>query len=205
MSITHSSRKCCNYPRTSTRPVLPACTRDRWVSSTLHHHHHTDYPGKWWRTHSISTTHQVPGNKGAVRSVYPGVKAAVIGGIERPHIAKESMYDSSEIINFHELFNVGNAEVPFEKELQLVRIDGNLIWIWAMVNVIDAGIFATLRDCLSTCKPSCKVLQMANGTLVASKGSWTGTVIIRDVQVVGTFEIFPSKSLFGCEQSTVWM
>ena len=52
---------------------------------------------------------------------------AVIGEIERPHIAKASMYESSDIINFHKLFNVGNVEVPFEKELQLVGVDGKLI------------------------------------------------------------------------------
>lgn len=132
---------------------------------------------------------------------------AVIGEIERPHIAKASMYESSDIIDFHELFNVGNVEVPFEKELQLVGVDGKLVRIraifddGAMVNVIDAGIFASVKDCLSTCRTSRRVLWMANGTLVASKGSWTGTVIVEGVHTVGTFEIFPSNeawaALFG--------
>ena len=132
---------------------------------------------------------------------------AVIRGIERPHIAKASMYDSSNIIDFHELFNVGNSEIPFVKELQLVGIDGQLVRIWAlfddgaMVNVIDANIFASLKHRLSTCKPSHKVLWMENGTLVASEGSWTGTIIIGDVHAEGTFKIFPSNgawaALFG--------
>ena len=70
---------------------------------------------------------------------------AIIREIERPHIAKASKYESSDIINFHELFNVGNMEVPFEKKLQLVGVDGKLVQIraifddGAMVNVIDAG------------------------------------------------------------------
>ena len=42
---------------------------------------------------------------------------------------------------------------------------------------------------------------MANGTLVSSKGSCTGTVIIGNVRAVGAFEIFPSNrawmALFG--------
>ena len=72
------------------------------------------------------------------------------------------MYDPSNIIDFHELFNVGNSEIPFAKELQLVGIDGQLVRIWAifddgaMVNVIDANIFALLKHRLSTCKPSHK-------------------------------------------------
>ena len=52
---------------------------------------------------------------------------AVIREIERPHIAKASMYESYDIIDFYKLFNVGNVEVPFEKELQLVGVDGKLI------------------------------------------------------------------------------
>ena len=70
-----------------------------------------------------------------------------------------------------------------------------------MVNVIDAGIFASVKDHLSACRASCRVLQMVNGTLVASKGSWTGTVIVEGVHAIGTFEIFPSNgawaALFG--------
>ena len=87
------------------------------------------------------------------------------------------MYDSSNIIDFHELFNVGNAEIPFEKEIHLVRIDGELVPVraifddGAMVNVIDADVFASLRHHLSPCGTSHKVLRVANGTLVSSKGS----------------------------------
>ena len=70
-----------------------------------------------------------------------------------------------------------------------------------MVNVIDAGIFASLKDRLSACRTSRRVLQMANGTLVASEGSWMGTVIVEGVHAVGIFEIFPSNgawaALFG--------
>ena len=65
---------------------------------------------------------------------------AIIGEIKRPHIAKASMYESSDIINFHELFNMGNMEVPFEKELQLVGVDGKLIQIRA---IFDDGTIET--------------------------------------------------------------
>ena len=75
----------------------------------------------------MSSIHRVLGNKSVVKSVHPGAKVAVIREIERPHIAKASMYESSDIIDFHELFNVGNVEVPFEKELQLVGVDGKLV------------------------------------------------------------------------------
>ena len=132
---------------------------------------------------------------------------AVIREIDRPHIAKASMYESYDIIDFYELFNVGNVEVPFEKELQLVGVDGKFIRIraifddGAMVNVIDASIFASLKDHLSACRTSRRVLWMANGTLVASEGSWTGTVIVEGVHAVGTLKIFPSNgawaALFG--------
>ena len=74
------------------------------------------------------------------------------------------MYDSSNIIDFHELFNVGNAEISFEKVIHLVRIDGELVPVraicddGAMVNVIDADVFTSLRHCLSPCGTSHKVL-----------------------------------------------
>ena len=119
------------------------------------------------------------------------------------------MYDpkTKDIINYHDLYNVGSTGAPFEKNLHLVGLDGALVLIkavfdgGAMVNVIDSGLFKQIRHRLSPVRPSSKVLRVANGTLVPSEGLWVGRIIVDGVSTGGLFEIFPSggswEMLFG--------
>ena len=71
----------------------------------------------------------------------------------------------------------------------------------AMVNVINTKIFGSIKDLISPRRKSLKVLRMANGTLIPSEGTWTGTVVVGGVRAEGSFEIFPShgvwEALFG--------
>ena len=52
-----------------------------------------------------------------------------------------------DIIDCHDLYNVGSTGAPFKKNLHLVGLDGALVMIKAifdggtMVNVIDSGLF----------------------------------------------------------------
>ena len=117
------------------------------------------------------------------------------------------MYDSLNMIECYELYNVGNAVFPFEKEIQLVGVDKGLVGIraifddGAMVNIINTKIFNSIKDFISPRKKSLKVLRMANGTLIPSEGTWTRTIVVGGVRAEGSFEIFPShgawEALFG--------
>ena len=134
--------------------------------------------------------------------------AAGLGENKRPHVTTvSSMYDSRDIIDCHELYTVGNASVPFEKDIDLIGIDGELVRVRAifddggMVNAIDSKIFQFIKKQLSPSQRSSKVLKMANGTLVRSEGTWTGMVVVGGIHTQGTFKIFPSngawEALFG--------
>ena len=62
----------------------------------------------------------------------PVALEAATGGIKGPHVPKiPCMYDSLNMIKCYELYNVGNAVVPFEKEIMLVGVDKGLVGIRA--------------------------------------------------------------------------
>ena len=92
------------------------------------------------------------------------------------------MYDSRDIIDCHELYTMGNASVPFEKDIDLIGIDGKLVRVrgifddGGMVNAIDGKIFHSIKKQLSPSRHSSKVLKMANSALVRLEGTWTGIV-----------------------------
>ena len=73
---------------------------------------------------------------------------------KRPHVTT-GMYDSRDIIDCHELYTVGNARIPFEKDIDLIGIDGELIRVRAifndsgMVNTINNKIFHSIKKQLS--------------------------------------------------------
>ena len=102
---------------------------------------------------------------------------------------------------------MGNASIPFEKDIDLIGIDGKLIRVRAifndggLVNAIDSKIFHSIKKQLSPSRHSSKVLKMANGTLVRLEGTWTGIVVVGSIRTQGTFEIFSSngawEALFG--------
>jgi Reverse transcriptase (RNA-dependent DNA polymerase) len=69
------------------------------------------------------------------------------------------------------------------------------------VNVIDSKVFARLNQNLLGVQKSAKVLRMANGILVPSEATWTGTVHVGGTSSTGTFQVFDSGGawdmLFG--------
>lgn len=126
---------------------------------------------------------------------------------ERSHVDTPTnlcMYNPSDIIECFEVYTVGERQkkdptvAPFVQivnlrglgnEPQAVRAtfdDG------AMVSVIDTTAFSGMQHKLAGLQSSKRVLRMANGVLVLSGGTWSGTVIVGNVSVERTFEIFPS-------------
>jgi hypothetical protein len=143
--------------------------------------------------------------------VIPKASEATLGEGDRPHIdtsLNTSMYDTN-VIDFFNVYTVGeNGDaIPFEKQINLVGVNGELVALratfddGAMVNVIDRVVFDKVKHQLSAPQPSQKVMRMANGVLIPSNGSWSGMVMVDNVQTNGTFEIFASRGawniLFG--------
>lgn len=60
--------------------------------------------------------------------------------------------DPKDIINCHDLYNVGSTGALFEKNLHLVGLDGALVIIkvifngGTMINVIDSGLFKQIQQ-----------------------------------------------------------
>ncbi|KAJ7614256.1 hypothetical protein DFH06DRAFT_919038, partial [Mycena polygramma] len=71
----------------------------------------------------------------------------------------------------------------------------------AMVNAIDRQAFSGIRHRLSQLGPSTRILRMANGHLLPSSGTWTGSVEVGGSMREGEFEVFDSNGawalLFG--------
>ncbi|KAF8240926.1 hypothetical protein L208DRAFT_1230714 [Tricholoma matsutake] len=71
----------------------------------------------------------------------------------------------------------------------------------AMVNAVDLWTFRTVKHCLEMLGKSNCIMHMADGRLVPSAGTWTGSVTAADVSHRGTFEVFDSNGawsvLFG--------
>jgi hypothetical protein len=143
--------------------------------------------------------------------VIPKALEATLGEGDGPHIdtsLNTSMYDTN-VINFFDMYTVGeNGDaIPFEKQINLVGVDGELVALratfddGAMVNIIDRVVFDKVKHQLSAPQPSQKVMPMANSVLILLNGSWSGMVMVDNVQTNGTFEIFASRGawniLFG--------
>jgi hypothetical protein len=123
------------------------------------------------------------------------------------------MYEPEFISEYCDMFTVGakqrseDAAQAFMHEVCLESSLETQVQVMAtfddgaLVNVIDMAIFDSIRNKLSSLKVSKQVLQMANGALVQSGGTWTGHVIVGNIHTKGTFEIFPSGGawdmLFG--------
>jgi hypothetical protein len=82
----------------------------------------------------------------------------------------------------------------------MVKIEG-LFDDGAMVNSICEKIFTLMKDALGEPATSEKALRMADGTIVPSRGRWSGEVTLGGQTANGSFEIFPSGGgwslLFG--------
>ncbi|KAJ6513610.1 hypothetical protein C8R47DRAFT_953398, partial [Mycena vitilis] len=71
----------------------------------------------------------------------------------------------------------------------------------AMVGAMDTGVWEKNRHRMGREQPSRKILRMANGVKVPSKGTWVGSITVEGVRCDGAFEIFDSRGgwsfLFG--------
>jgi hypothetical protein len=61
-----------------------------------------------------------------------------------------------------------------------------------MISVMCTTVFNSVKHHLGDWKTSTKRLRMANGTVVPSKGTWKGNVMIAGVEAPGEFEVFDS-------------
>jgi len=117
--------------------------------------------------------------------------------------ASTNMYvpDSEKAI--FDLYCVGYGEgsvksVPFVHTVCLMGPKGEVVWIrsvfddGAMLNVIDAGVFETVKGRLTGLTKSLKILRMADGRLVPSLGVWTGEFEVKGLRRGGSFEVFDS-------------
>lgn len=125
------------------------------------------------------------------------------------------MYNPARIIHLAEMYTVGTENGdrlmersdPFVHGVKLLGPRGEIVRIkgvfddGAMINAIDQNVFDMVRKRLEEPKTSARVLQMANGTLIPSKGLWLGTINMMGIMREGSFKIFPSGGswalLFG--------
>lgn len=74
-----------------------------------------------------------------------------------------------------------------EKARFLATVDNG-----AMINAIDTAAYQRIARRLSPLSPSIRTLRMADGSLVPSTGVWTGTLVWGPIEILTTFEVFPS-------------
>ncbi|KAJ7142568.1 hypothetical protein C8R44DRAFT_603694, partial [Mycena epipterygia] len=111
-----------------------------------------------------------------------------------------------------DLYSVGVSErnarsMPFINDVLLQGDEGRTMTMWAviddgaMANTIDEEEYNRARSTLGELSPSQRVLRMADGRLVGSRGMWSGDVAFGGVHRRGSFKVFPSGSawdmLFG--------
>jgi hypothetical protein len=109
--------------------------------------------------------------------------------------------NSDDIIEYCDVYTVGprdGVSMPFVHMVEITGCEGSLFQLsatfdgCAMVNVIDSKVFSRLRQNLLGVQRSAKVLRMANGFLVPSEATWTGTVHVGGASSSGTFQVFDS-------------
>ena len=62
----------------------------------------------------------------------------------------------------------------------------------AMINAIDTAAYQRIARRLNPLSPSTRKLRMANGSVIPSTGTWTGTLEWGPITALTTFEVFPS-------------
>ena len=106
-----------------------------------------------------------------------------------------------------DLYAVGRAEAtnengttakPFVHEVQLLGQNGEVVRVravfddGAMIGAMCTTIFEKVKHRLHGWHPSQRVLRMANGMLVKSQATWTGTMELSGIKAQGTLEVFDS-------------
>ncbi|OBZ66953.1 hypothetical protein A0H81_13345 [Grifola frondosa] len=122
----------------------------------------------------------------------------------------DTMYlPDSTIINFYDLYSVESQRLtapniglleskPFVHHLALHSPTGEIVRVkglfddGAMISVMSTDLWTIVKHRLGPAQPSTCKLRMADGFIVPSEGSWTGTVHLGGTHTRGAFEIFPS-------------
>ena len=97
--------------------------------------------------------------------------------------------------------------VPFIHPIALKNPDGTETCVralfddGAMTGAMCSSVFSTAKYKLKGWRPSTQALRMANGTIIPSEATWTGTIRVENIEATGTFKVFNSGSgwsfLFG--------
>jgi len=97
--------------------------------------------------------------------------------------------------------------VPFIHPIALKNPDGTETCVRALFNdgamtgAMCSSVFSTAKYKLKGWRPSTQALRMANGTIIPSEATWTGTIRVENIEATGTFEVFNSGGgwsfLFG--------
>ncbi|KIK11735.1 hypothetical protein PISMIDRAFT_122151 [Pisolithus microcarpus 441] len=112
------------------------------------------------------------------------------------------MYD-----NHNHPTDTPDKSVPFVHEITFKNPEGGTTQVQAlfddsaMTGAMCAKTFCAIKHELQGWQPSKQTLRMANGTIVQSEATWSGTVNVAGVEAKGTFEVFDSRGgwsfLFG--------
>ena len=109
--------------------------------------------------------------------------------------------DQNHTIGMH------SKPVPFIHPITLTSPDGTTSRVdalfddSAMAGAMSTSTFNTIKHGLFGWQQSSRALHMANGVIVPSEATWTGTIHVEGVEATGTFEVFDSGGgwsfLFG--------
>jgi hypothetical protein len=110
-------------------------------------------------------------------------------------------------VGSHKLKEAGKASLPFVHGVELSGPKGENVRFrsvfddGALANAIDERMYLISQNRLSTLEPSSKILKMADGRLVPSRGMWKGRVTVKGISHHATFEVLNSNGawalLFG--------
>ena len=117
-----------------------------------------------------------------------------------------NLYSATSKIHEH-ASDTQDKSVPFIHPIVLKNTDSTAITTQAlfdegaMTGAMSTAMFNSIRHELKEWRPSSRALRMANGAVVRSEATWTGTINIENVEATGTFEVFNSQGgwslLFG--------
>ena len=134
--------------------------------------------------------------------------APTTGGETEGHFITEPITsDVSNIdpeIQIFDLYTVGHNSIkttvqPFIHQLNINSGISGAIPVWAnfddgaLANAMSIAKFNTIKHRLGYCKPSTRLLRMADGSIVKPKAVWEGRMEIGGVEVMGSFEVFDSR------------
>jgi len=103
--------------------------------------------------------------------------------------------------------DTSDKTVPFTHPVKLKNPDGTMVQVTAlfddgaMAGAMCTLVFNRIKSSLHGWQLSSQALRMANGAIVPSEATWSGTIHVEGVETTGTFEVFDSGGgwsfLFG--------